>query len=179
VGVTRKPISKKTRFEVFKRDSFTCQYCGRTPPAVVLELDHIQPVSKGGKNDIDNLLTACMDCNRGKADGLLSSVPQSVKDKAEILQEQNDQLKAYQRLIKSKQRGEDKMIDTVQEAFSTHFPGFSFAPKFRQSVRLFLQRMPYPEVVNAMHLACSRMGDKDRAISYFCGICWKTIKGGQ
>ena len=36
----RKSISKKARFEVFKRDSFTCQYCGRTAPDVVLHLDH-------------------------------------------------------------------------------------------------------------------------------------------
>lgn len=43
----RKTISKKTRFEVFKRDSFTCQYCGRTAPDVILEIDHINPVNNG------------------------------------------------------------------------------------------------------------------------------------
>ena len=43
----RVPISKALRFEVFKRDSFTCQYCGRSAPEVVLEVDHIVPVSKG------------------------------------------------------------------------------------------------------------------------------------
>ncbi|MCK4795228.1 MAG: HNH endonuclease [Desulfobacteraceae bacterium] len=48
----RKAISKKLRFEVFKRDSFTCQYCGRKSPDVLLEIDHIKPVSKEGKNDI-------------------------------------------------------------------------------------------------------------------------------
>lgn len=47
----RVPISKALRFEVFKRDSFTCQYCGRSAPEVVLEVDHIVPVSKGGTND--------------------------------------------------------------------------------------------------------------------------------
>lgn len=46
----RKSISKKLRFEVFKRDKFTCQYCGRKAPDVVLQIDHISPVSKGGKN---------------------------------------------------------------------------------------------------------------------------------
>lgn len=35
--VKRKPLSKRIRFEVFKRDSFTCQFCGRTPPEVILE----------------------------------------------------------------------------------------------------------------------------------------------
>jgi 5-methylcytosine-specific restriction endonuclease McrA len=52
----RKPMSKKLRFEVFKRDSFTCQYCGKTPPLVVLEVDHIHPVSKGGSCGMDNLI---------------------------------------------------------------------------------------------------------------------------
>ena len=40
----RKGISKKTRFDVFKRDSFTCQYCGKSAPDVVLQVDHINPV---------------------------------------------------------------------------------------------------------------------------------------
>ena len=62
----RKPISKRTRFEVFKRDMFSCQYCGKKSPDVVLHVDHIKPVSKGGKNTITNLITACRDCNLGK-----------------------------------------------------------------------------------------------------------------
>ena len=44
----RKALSQKIRFEVFKRDSFTCQYCGRKAPDVVLQVDHIVPVAKGG-----------------------------------------------------------------------------------------------------------------------------------
>jgi 5-methylcytosine-specific restriction endonuclease McrA len=42
----RKSISKKIRFEVFKRDSFTCQYCGSKSPDVTLVIDHIMPVAK-------------------------------------------------------------------------------------------------------------------------------------
>ena len=53
----RKSISKKNRFEVFKRDSFTCQYCGASAPDVLLEVDHIKPVASGGTNDILNLIT--------------------------------------------------------------------------------------------------------------------------
>jgi len=59
-------VSKSTRFEVFKRDTFTCQYCGRRTPDVVLEIDHIVPRVQGGTNDPENLATACFDCNRGK-----------------------------------------------------------------------------------------------------------------
>lgn len=64
--VERKNIPNYIRFQVFKRDKFTCQYCGRS--GVELEVDHITPVASGGTNDIDNLITACKDCNRGKRD---------------------------------------------------------------------------------------------------------------
>lgn len=65
----RKTISNYVRFNVLKRDLFTCQYCGRS--GVELEVDHIKPVSKGGTNDMDNLITACKDCNRGKLDSIV------------------------------------------------------------------------------------------------------------
>lgn len=65
-------ISKKIRFEVFKRDSFTCQYCGSKAPNVVLNVDHIAPVSKGGGNEMLNLITSCFSCNSGKSDIPLS-----------------------------------------------------------------------------------------------------------
>lgn len=68
----RKSLSKKIRFEVFKRDNFTCRYCGKSAPDVVLEVDHIIPVSKGGTDDICNLATSCLDCNRGKGAKKLS-----------------------------------------------------------------------------------------------------------
>ena len=62
-------ISKAMRFEIFQRDDFTCKYCGkRTPDGVKLEVDHIVPVSKGGKDIFENLVTACSICNLGKTD---------------------------------------------------------------------------------------------------------------
>ena len=69
--MNRKPISNKLRFEILKRDGFTCQYCGRKAPEVELEIDHIVPVAKGGSNEIDNLITACHECNNGKFDRCL------------------------------------------------------------------------------------------------------------
>jgi len=68
----RVPVTKKTRFEVFKRDKFTCQYCGKSAPDVVLNIDHINPVKNKGDNNILNLITACFDCNPVKKARLLS-----------------------------------------------------------------------------------------------------------
>ena len=64
----RQGISRRMRFAVLFRDSSTCQYCGRRPPEVILHVDHRIPVSKGGTNELENLLAACEDCNLGKSD---------------------------------------------------------------------------------------------------------------
>lgn len=172
----RQNLSKKTRFDIFKRDAFCCQYCGKTPPAVVLEVDHVLPVAAGGTNALHNLITACFDCNRGKAAGLLTTVPASVAEQAELAAEKLAQVKAFDRLIKAQRRTEDKHIDEVQEAFKMTFDGYSFTPKFRQSVRVFLQKLPVHILVDYMHLACSRIHVPHDALSYFCGICWRSIK---
>ncbi len=59
-------LSKRVRFEVLKRDKFTCQYCGRRPPIVTLHVDHVLAVARGGDDSTENLLTSCADCNLGK-----------------------------------------------------------------------------------------------------------------
>ena len=61
------------RFATFVKDSFTCRYCGKTPfeDKIKLHCDHILPKSKGGQDELDNLITACVDCNLGKLDVLL------------------------------------------------------------------------------------------------------------
>ena len=59
-------VSKRTRFEVLRRDNHACRYCGRTAPEVKLTLDHVVPVSLGGTDDPDNLVAACHDCNSGE-----------------------------------------------------------------------------------------------------------------
>lgn len=170
-------LSKKLRFDVFKRDAFSCQYCGATPPGVVLEADHIHPVSQGGKNHIDNLITACFDCNRGKGAGLLSTVPESVAERAELMAEKIAQIKAFERLVKGRKKLEENQIDEVQDAFRMYYPDFYFVEKFRESVRVFLQKLPTHEVVAHMHRACARISDRQSdAVKYFCGICWKVIK---
>jgi len=67
-------VSKRTRFEVFKRDGFRCVYCGATATDALLEVDHITAVSAGGDDDIENLATSCWSCNAGKRELPLSDV---------------------------------------------------------------------------------------------------------
>lgn len=95
----RAAIRKSVRFEVFKRDSFTCQYCGEKAPDVVLEVDHITPVADGGTNDILNLVTSCRECNAGKSDRRLSddSVVQKCRAQADDLQARRQQVELISR----------------------------------------------------------------------------------
>lgn len=59
-----RPRVKLTRREVFIRDNFTCQYCGRQ--AGDLTIDHVVPRSRGGPHTWDNLVSACKTCNHRK-----------------------------------------------------------------------------------------------------------------
>jgi 5-methylcytosine-specific restriction endonuclease McrA len=62
---------KFTRHNVFLRDKFTCQYCGKPFPERDLNLDHVLPRDKGGKTTWENIVTSCIRCNTRKANKYL------------------------------------------------------------------------------------------------------------
>lgn len=67
----RSLMSPSLRYSILQRDNFRCVLCGRSTrddPDLQLEIDHIFPISKGGKTEAANLRTLCRDCNRGKSD---------------------------------------------------------------------------------------------------------------
>lgn len=67
----RSLMTNKLRYSILKRDGFKCQLCGRTAnDDVKLHIDHILPVSKGGKTEPSNLRVLCDACNLGKSDDL-------------------------------------------------------------------------------------------------------------
>ncbi len=59
-----------TRFNVFLRDCFACQFCGDNYPTPELTFDHLVPRSRGGRTTWTNVVTACADCNLMKGDRL-------------------------------------------------------------------------------------------------------------
>ena len=68
-------MTKKLREYIKKRDNFTCCNCGNSNDKetnLLLEIDHIIPVAKGGCTVEDNLQTLCWKCNRAKSDKILS-----------------------------------------------------------------------------------------------------------
>ena len=64
----REPVGAKLRFDVLERDGHRCRYCGVRCNVSPLVMDHVIPVSKGGRSTIDNLVASCDVCNLGKSD---------------------------------------------------------------------------------------------------------------
>lgn len=69
--VERGKVSNKMRFAIYQRDGYRCRKCNRNTDD--LEIDHIIPISKGGKTTFDNLQTLCHRCNANKADTIESN----------------------------------------------------------------------------------------------------------
>ena len=170
-------VSKKIRFEVFKRDGFRCAYCGKSPPEVSLECDHIEPVSKGGKDDLNNLITACFDCNRGKTNIRLDKIPAKLQENSEILKEQEAQLAEYRKFLKKIERRIAKDIKQISDVYTEFFPEYELSTTFKQvSIKRFLKSISCQEIVDAMSKACSVTQNHNDTPMYFCGICWNIIK---
>lgn len=58
--------TKFNRNNVYRRDKYICQYCGRNPRKEELTLDHVIPKSMGGQTDWGNVVTCCYECNQKK-----------------------------------------------------------------------------------------------------------------
>jgi hypothetical protein len=151
----RKAIPKSVRFEVFKRDSFTCQYCGRSAPDVVLQVDHIAPVSKGGDNTITNLITSCADCNAGKGDRELSDSTVVAKQQAQLaaLQERREQIE----MMMDWQRGlanlDGETRDAVAQFWSEMVPGYFLNDAGLADLSKHLKKYSAAEVMAAIRIA--------------------------
>lgn len=175
--MARKPIPKSVRFEVFKRDKFSCQYCGRSAPDVILEIDHIVPVSKGGGNDLMNLVTSCRDCNRGKTNRELgdNAVIKKQRQQLEELQERRDQLEM---MLQWREELNDQMeteIDAIDKLLQANIGGRRLTEYGRKLMRKHIRRFGFIEVYQAVDYALDRYGS-DIDIDKIGGICYKRQK---
>lgn len=155
----RKKIATSVRFEVFKRDSFTCQYCGRKAPEVVLELEHIDPVSKGGGNEILNLVTSCWACNSGKGDRKLDDDTVVAKQHAQLaeLQERREQLDMMLRWRDANLDLEAVGLDAFAKAYQARVPGWSLNESGLSSARDLIGRFGLSRALEALDSASIRV----------------------
>ena len=151
----RKGLSIKIRFEVFKRDSFTCQYCGQKAPDVLLELDHIDPVSKGGANDILNLITSCKGCNRGKSNRTLadSAVLDKRRQQLEELQERKEQIEMMFEWQKGLLDLNDEVVSKLANFWSEQVPGYHLNENGIKGLKKLNKRFEVDEIMAAIKIA--------------------------
>ena len=174
----RKPLSKKVRFEVFKRDGFTCAYCGATPPKVILQVDHIVPVSGGGNNSIDNLVTSCQPCNIGKGKNSLTSIPESLQEKALRIKEQEEQLQGFYKILKERDDGIESELWEVAQMIEPMALEKGIPRDWAKSIRYFLEQLGLYDAKYAAEIARAKFpyGGK-KTFLYFCGVCHRKIRG--
>jgi hypothetical protein len=158
VKTKRKNISKKTRFEVFKRDAFTCQYCGRKSPDVVLQIDHIKPVSKGGTNEILNLVTSCDECNSGKSNRELSDKESIKKQQKELekLQEKKEQLEMLFDWKKELTEIDEYAIEKLADYWNDLSPGWELNENGMDDLRKYYKKYSVNEIIDAMNIAATQ-----------------------
>lgn len=177
----RKPITKKTRFEVFKRDSFTCQYCGQKSPNVLLVIDHIEPVSKGGTNDILNLITSCCDCNSGKSDRPLSdtTVLDKQRQQLEELQERRDQIDMMFQWQKGLLELDDQVVAQLADYWSEQVPGASLNENGIKRLRRLTRKFEIDEIMAAMKIAAEYYVDyvEGEPTKESLEIAWEKVGG--
>lgn len=169
----RKPLSKKIRFEVFKRDNFKCQYCGKQVPDIVLEVDHIVPVCEGGTNIISNLVTSCYDCNHGKSGNKIQNkiCRDDIKELTKQMKNKQEQLQEYHSLLKYEYELKTNDVKEVLKYFQDmiKWPNSHEESTLRQ----FINKLNKYELFEAIDIyKASRKYD----FSYFCGICWNFIR---
>jgi len=171
-------VSKKVRFEVFKRDSFTCQYCGRKSPDVVLHADHIHPVSKGGEDDPLNLITSCVDCNLGKSNRTLEDGAVLAKQHAQLaeLQEKREQLE----MMMDWQRGllqlETDHLEALAEYWNGLTPGYVLNDYGKEDLRKLITTCPVDAICDAMRAAAAKhlaTGSDGKIIRESIGEAWE------
>lgn len=139
---TPEAVSKRTRFEVFKRDSFKCQYCGRAAPEAILHVDHIKPKSKGGTATIDNLITACDTCNLGKGAVPLDdrSVIERQRKQLEKLNERRQQLEMMLQWREELAGLKDREVDIARQHFEATAPGFFVSESGQSEIKRWLKK---------------------------------------
>ena len=162
----RKGIGKKIRFEVFKRDSFTCQYCGRMAPDVILEVDHINPIAEGGNNEIINLITSCRDCNRGKGKKKLSDNAEIKKQQKQLeeLALKREQLKMMIEWKQELSKIDDFQVEQIGNLFENE-TGYSLSDYSLKKIRKEIKSYGFQSVYEATEISINQYfeGNKESA----------------
>lgn len=182
-------ISPTLRFEVFKKYNFTCQYCGRKSPDVILELDHVVPKVEGGDDREENLTCSCWECNRGKGGRHLGAEisDNGILEQTLTLAEYEIRMREYLAVAERCKIFEDTIIGRLE----THFlEQFDYVPRYLDFPGSLILKalkivpgLTESDIRSSLTYAVTRTKDDRRdqswavaACKYFCGIMKNQIK---
>lgn len=172
-------ISKRMRYEILRRDNYTCRYCRSVENE--LTIDHVLPVSLGGQDEPENLVAACRDCNAGKSstsptDDLVADVKQEALRWGRAIAEWN----AINHAATADREAWVAIFDNEWKTWTRgvddeHFPR---PTDWRESARQFYATgLPVDEAIEAIDIACgSTKVHADNAWRYMCGVIWRKVE---
>lgn len=173
-------VSKRTRFEVLRRDNYACRYCRSTENP--LTIDHVTPVALGGSDAPDNLVACCRDCNAGKS----SSSPDAalVADVAEDAVRWAAAMKRAASIRSRHRAAGTRYVNAIDETWCDWLAGGKHVPRpgdWEQTVRKFYELgLPLADMQDCVQIA---MGRRDISIDatwrYACGIAWNKVSDLQ
>lgn len=160
-------VNKRTRYEVLKRDNFTCRYCRSTEDH--LTVDHVVPVALGGSDDPDNLVACCRECNAGKSS--TSPTEATVEDVKNTDMKWAAAIKRAADVHAARQAVADDYVSAFVERW-----GIKPLPRdWDPAVRRFHEAgLPMQTMLQAIDITFGNMW-VDNRFRYFCGVCWNRI----
>lgn len=174
------PISTRKRFEIFKRDSFKCKYCGKSAPDVILHIDHIEPVSSGGTNHPLNLVTACRSCNLGKSNIPLTDMAELELQKQQLA-DLNERQKQLDMLLKWRSdllHVVDKELDACHRLWQKNAIGWSWNENGKRSIKNLIKKYGVSIVLESIEEAAKYIRYKeDKATSESVDFASDKLKG--
>lgn len=171
-------VSRRLRFEVLKRDNYTCRYCGAKAPDVALTVDHVIPTTLGGGDDPTNLVSACEPCNSGKS---------SVSPESDLVADVDAAALLWARAMErasairgAEMRDMDALLDRFDENWKETTSECERPIGWDSSIVTFLQGgLSFAELVRYVEIAFCSKAAFNNVWRYFCGCCWREITRRQ
>lgn len=173
------PITKRTRYEILKRDNHTCRYCGDSAPDVKITVDHVTPLALGGSDSPDNLVAACRDCNAGKSS--TSPTAETVADVKQIDMQWAAAIKRAAAVRARERKKANRYVVQWLDNWNAWKNGigepFPLADNWESSIARFYELgVPIEELTHCADIACGnkKVGQYD-TYRYFAGCAWRVV----
>jgi hypothetical protein len=175
-------VSRRLRFEVLRRDGYTCRYCGAKAPDVTLTVDHVVPTTLGGDDDPRNLVACCQQCNAGKSSIAPDDpIVEDVDATAMLFADAIERVASARRADRDALNGEIARFDEHWQQF--HNAYYDTPPRdadWRSSIERFISLgLNVDDLIHFTHVTMRGPARGQNVWRYFCGCCWRELTTRQ